>query len=827
MRMKPLFLLSSIYMGSTLCLAASNLREQIDFSSDMPFDKFSDLYISPAWIDLLLNSSAYNALGALQSPSGDILIENQQNFLVFNQIYQNSCAVRGNTVTIANNHTPIVLYGNVSNMKASAVFADEQLQITQNTAPCLFINNYTHNSALNDFGSAIFGTPVLIENNPGLVLFKNNHCGLVGGAGGATGFGKKFHIHDSGPVIFENNQAVMGGALTTPLHANGAQIILSADFGDIIFNKNMSGGSFRNSIYCQLYAELNISAKKNRSVCFYDPVLAITYTPSPCIFNSSQEHVGTVLFSGLTVPEALKSDKKNYTSLFRNTVNIAHGVVAVEDHAQLHMYKLPASQGTLRLGNGGVLATTSSSLAVYNATLSIPRLAIHLPSVLKENAIPPKIWIYPKNTTPAATPPNPPVYVENTAASITLSGDLLLYDAYNQDPYDSVDLSQPKERVALLYLCDTATPKITNQLNIHAINRTEHYGYQGTWTPYWEQYSSITDSSTPETANTNHKILYADWRPSGYTPNPKYFSPLTTNALWTTVVSLWPYMQNQPSQFHSLQATGQATRLLYKQDSTKDVPGFRMSTKGFWVQASSSSVSNHQLALQLGQTSIHTDEKQTENRLSSKSYAASLRYTSFFFYDWIEATARFSYAYGDHHMFNFFHEDQVTQTANFFTTTLGSSLFATFPILLDRLSLLSFPFVEIRGMQAQLSAFKESGSRSGFLRSFKTDQPLREVSLPIGVLFQPQPADEFIQGTFGFAYQPTLYRCKPKVRTTLLASQGTWCAPGSSISRQEIVANMNIAIVPSSFFQMQIAYEGRVSTSSNCHYIAGGCSLCF
>ncbi|EPP30783.1 chlamydia polymorphic membrane middle domain protein, partial [Chlamydia psittaci 84-8471/1] len=69
-------------------------------------------------------------------------------------------------------------------------------------------------------------------------------------------------------------------------------------------------------------------------------------------------------------------------------------------------------------------------------------------------------------------------YQEDTSSSATISGPLLLLNSDNEDPYDSLNLSSGINRVSFLYLCDNQEKKITTtDLDIQAINETDHYGY--------------------------------------------------------------------------------------------------------------------------------------------------------------------------------------------------------------------------------------------------------------------------------------------------------------------------------------------------------------
>ncbi|WP_284442612.1 polymorphic outer membrane protein middle domain-containing protein, partial [Chlamydia gallinacea] len=73
---------------------------------------------------------------------------------------------------------------------------------------------------------------------------------------------------------------------------------------------------------------------------------------------------------------------------------MAHGTLAVEDGACLAIYSLTQNEGFLRLGNKSVIITNPSSASppsTTNCNLAITKLALNLPSLLKENAQAPKI----------------------------------------------------------------------------------------------------------------------------------------------------------------------------------------------------------------------------------------------------------------------------------------------------------------------------------------------------------------------------------------------------------------------------------------------------
>lgn len=827
MRLSTFLLFTSICFGMTESHAKE--RTKLLFASDMPFDRLLEFYVDLDWIHLQLENATFSRFGDLYDESENITIDRRKNFVIFNQrSEENGGAILGNNVILSNNEGILILYGNSCMATGSAINARQTVRITQNKCPCLFINNTSYNgktASASGYGSCIYANNIIIENNPGLVLFKNNH---VNGErnGGALGFTHSCVIRESGPIVFENNQAKWGGAISVSTanttQANPCRLHIFADYGNIIFNNNTNEELKRNAIHCQKNHELQFGAKQGFSVCFYDTVEAGHPTPLPVLINPEADHLGTVLFSGATIQKDLPFAQASLISPFRNTIQVRNGVLAIEDDAFLRMNQLQTQNGIVRLGKGGIIASAYNLDSNVAANINISKLALNLPSLLTPDALPPKLWLFPKNNSTEDQGP----YTEVDAASITVSGDLCLFDDRNQPPYDSVDLSQKLSKVPLLYLCENENKKINiTNFNVDAINHTEHYGYQGVWAPWWEEYESKANSTFAKTANTKHRMLFAHWTPTGYIPNPQNISYLIPHVLWSSVHTVLSYMLNTSFPFSVFQMQGHATRTLYRQNNKNSFPGFSIASNGYQVEAASSSVFNHQLALQIGQNFSKTHEHNSPNWASSKHYTGALRFSSTWFHSLLETSAKFVYSYSDHYVHHMLSNKDAL--SNGFATTLGSSLSLLCPIYMEQAHTFIAPFIKANAIHSKLSAFIENNTSKYSARSFKTETPFFEVMAPIGLSIQPLNQSKYISWSASFAYQPIVYKQNSEIRTTLLISNGSWVVSGINMDRHAFVTEASVALCPTSFLQLRAEYEGSFSSTSKRNHITCGGAIYF
>ncbi|CAG9046477.1 putative outer membrane protein pmp16 [Chlamydia abortus] len=775
--------------------------------------------------------------GAISSDSSVKISENSSPILFLNNrsfIHNGAFSSRGGAVYCQNceilgNSAPLYFISNASPC-GGACYVNHDCTIKNNTAPIVFSNNSTSSLYVKgniDSGGAITCTGLTIEDNPGPIYFNDNTVDRNGGAV----YCSSLTIRNSGPVQFTNNQSTWGGAVL--LKGNGSCDI-SADRGDILFVNNSaiesSLGMYRNAIRCTTNLTLKFGAKKHHAVRFYDPI-ECRYR-STVIFNEQEDQQGTVLFSSLFLPDSAKAEQ-NYTSYIYNPVEIKHGVLAIEDGACLAVHKIIQDKSILRLGNNATIRTSAQTTIglidpiprSIDSDFQIKSLALNLPSLLQKGAHAPKIWIYPSATTDGGTTS----YSEDTTSSGTLSGPLLLLDSENQDPYDSLDLSNGITRVPLLYLCDNKVKKInTDNLDIQAVNETQHYGYQGIWSPYWEEYTTVANSAFPETANTNHRYLYTDWTPTGYIPNPKYMTPLIANALWGTLYTTLSGLRTLPSSMTAptyFELGGQGLVTAIHQANRLGVPGFRMESAGYSAGTTVTTTNNHKVSVSFAQQSVHIKEKESKNKLSSRNYFGGTLIQMPWLDESIITSASLAYNYGSHTAKHFYVEDDKESEGDFYTHSFAGSVNCIFNLTPITKDFSITPFLEVLAFRATLSSFVEHGD---FPRAFTVKRPLTNISLPTGLMIQwtrnaHLPSIWQVQ----LAYQPVVLKRHPKVLTTLLASKGTWSSLGTPISRHAFAYKIGNESRIFPYLKIFLNYQGDISSSTFSNYLKAGSSLIF
>ncbi|MEF9496538.1 MULTISPECIES: polymorphic outer membrane protein middle domain-containing protein [Chlamydia] len=729
---------------------------------------------------------------------------------------------------ISDNSAPVCITSNTSPV-GGACHATSTVTIKNNSDLIFFANN----SGVCDrplgaisSGGAISATTIKIEDNSGPICFNNN---IVDRNGGAL-WCQTLTIKNNSSVQFINNRSKWGAAF---LIKNNGTCDLSADNGDIIFDNNcgITGNNqlYRNTIHCTTGTTLKVGARKNYCVKFYDPIECVYQSPLVS-FNGEEYHEGTILLSGVFVPDSFKGEG-NFISYIRNPITIKKGVLAIEDRAGLAVYKITQENSTLRLGNGAILRTNIQATAnnqnqtTAGSEFAITSLALNLPSLLQKGAQAPKIWIYPTSTTNSGNT----TYTEDNNPVVTLSGPLQLFNSDNEDPYDSLDLSSGITRVPFLYLCDNATKKITaTNLDIEAINKAKRYGYQGVWSPYWEEYTTTANTTSAETTNTSHRILYADWTPTGYIPNPKYKTPLIANALWGSVYSTLSGMRTLPSPIANpnyFELGGQGLLMTVHQRNRLGICGFHMESAGYAATSSAATETNHKISLAFSQQMLHIKEHATSNKVSSKNYFGGIQLRLPWLEDALVTTGSLAYNYGDHTAKHFYSDNNKDSEGYFYSHTFGASLNCILNLSPINNAFSVSPFIEALAFRATLSSFIEQGD---FARKFTVNRPLETITLPIGIVMQWKrdvhlPTIWQVQ----LAYHPVVYRHYPKVLTTLLASSGTWPSLGTPITRHALAYKIGNETKIFSHLKIFLNYQGEFSSSTFSNYLKAGSALTF
>lgn len=765
------------------------------------------------------NNSTFGKGGAIFSASDSSIQNNQCSILFLNNssFSEDGGAISCSNLNILGNSSPIYFVKNKSR-KGGALACSANISIENNSENVIFHQNMAIGSSENQ-GGAIYCNNFTIQNNPGTLVFNDNFASRDGGSL-CTG---NFTIRNSGPVYFTNNYANWGGAFL--LRQNSA-CYLFAEQGDIIFNNNISYATLwtgkRNAIHCTPGVSLSLGASAGRTLAFYDPIEHGHTTSRPLVFNSEPYHQGTVLFSGVTVPKDL-ADKASFYTESKNTSELRNGVLAIEHNAWLGIFKLSQTGGTLRLGGGATLSNSTN--AASGSTITITNLALNLPSILS-TGVAAKIWIYPASRTQNSVT----TYTENANTTITISGPLSLLDDDNQSPYDSADLAESLKKVPLLYLSDVTAKHInTDNFVPEGLNAGTHYGYQGLWSPYWEETKTTTDNTSDLTTNTLHRYLYADWTAIGYVPNPEYAAYIVPATLWQTFYTLQAGLQTfdnfQTPSHYLFQTRGNALGLFVHQNPKGKIPGFRMDSIGYSLGPSTKTAHNHKVSLSFAKFHSNVKEKNSQNKSASHITFAALELKMPWFHEWIHTSTSLAYSYGSHHISSIFPTRKESAEGKTFSHSLGASASLYLPIQAVTKRFSATPFIKILGVRSFLSSFTETGSKP---RKFLTDQPLCNVTVPLGV--QSSWRTQFhlpCEWHFEIAYEPMVYQNTPDISTTLIVSGGTWTTEGPTIARNSFVfkGSSLTSIFPN--VHIFLNYQGSVSSSTSLHYLQAGSQVTF
>ncbi|KZN27738.1 polymorphic outer membrane protein middle domain-containing protein [Chlamydia pecorum] len=779
-----------------------------------------------------LNNIAATQGGAISSTT--ISITNNTGNITFkdNSVRgdNNGGALFATTMTISENTGTVVFANNLAE-NGGACYSTNNFSLTNNSGPVLFFNNHSfYKGGYEGGGGAIHSNSIIIENNKSPIIFSDNLSATNGGACYFT----SLSIQNNGPITFFRNGACWGGAILCTLNSN---LLISADYGDIIFEQNYALNpssssplssvrtkSRRNSMHLLSLQTAQLSARQGYSLKLYDPIEHLYAMSTPFLFNPAPYHQGTILFSGATVDKNT-TEQENFFSYLQNTYELHNGVLAVEDNAGIACYQLLQQGGVIRLGQGGIVttnttaSTNNSQASSVGSQITLNNIAINLPSIFKANAQPPKIWVYPASSTTS----NVTTYTEDNNPTITLSGPLSVTNENNTNPYDSTDLSLALKRVPLLYLLDNSTPKIDiTNLNVDALNSTTHYGYQGLWTPYWIETITTADSSSELTANTRHKILYADWTPVGYIPDPERQGDIVASALWqsllTTSANLRSLSSDKTSSIFS--ASGHGLGLFIHQRGSKNLHGFHSHATGYSANTAATSVTNHKISLSFSQSFSRLKESQTHNTISSHDYFAGAKFDAPFFHEKLSTFLSLAYAYTSHKLTNV-----KASSALFHSHTLGSQFsLALSPQNVTR-SLQTTPFATLQAIHASNEAFTEEGT---YARQFSTLDPLVNLSMLLGVRSSWENSHHVpMLWELELAYVPTLYRQKPKISTMLLSSLGTWNTFAAPVAYNALYARMKSTAQIFDYMNISIQYSGEISSSTQSHFLQAGGQLQF
>ncbi|CRI35839.1 Probable outer membrane protein pmp16 [Chlamydia pneumoniae] len=770
-----------------------------------------------------VNNSVNNWGGAL-STNGHCRIQSNRAPLLFfnNTAPSGGGALRSENTTISDNTRPIYFKNNCGN-NGGAIQTSVTVAIKNNSGSVIFNNNTALSGSINSgngSGGAIYTTNLSIDDNPGTILFNNNYCIRDGGAI-CTQF---LTIKNSGHVYFTNNQGNWGGAL---MLLQDSTCLLFAEQGNIAFQNNevfLTTFGRYNAIHCTPNSNLQLGANKGYTTAFFDPIEHQHPTTNPLIFNPNANHQGTILFSSAYIPEA--SDyENNFISSSKNTSELRNGVLSIEDRAGWQFYKFTQKGGILKLGHAASIATTANSETPSTSVGSqviINNLAINLPSILAKGKAP-TLWIRPLQSSAPFTEDNNP--------TITLSGPLTLLNEENRDPYDSIDLSEPLQNIHLLSLSDVTARHInTDNFHPESLNATEHYGYQGIWSPYWVETITTTNNASIETANTLYRALYANWTPLGYKVNPEYQGDLATTPLWQSFHTMFSLLRSYNRTGDSdierpfLEIQGIADGLFVHQNSIPGAPGFRIQSTGYSLQASSETSLHQKISLGFAQFFTRTKEIGSSNNVSAHNTVSSLYVELPWFQEAFATSTVLAYGYGDHHLHSLHPSHQEQAEGTCYSHTLAAAIGCSFPWQQKSYLHLS-PFVQAIAIRSHQTAFEEIGDNP---RKFVSQKPFYNLTLPLGIQGKWQSKFHVpTEWTLELSYEPVLYQQNPQIGVTLLASGGSWDILGHNYVRNALGYKVHNQTALFRSLDLFLDYQGSVSSSTSTHHLQAGSTLKF
>lgn len=747
-------------------------------------------------------------------------------------------AIYANTSNSFENNNGDLLFVNNACSAGGAIFTPT-CSLTGNRGNIIFYNNRcfknvdTHAQEPADGGAIKVTTRLDITGNSGRVFFCEN---LTKNAGGAI-YAQLINLVDNGPTYFMHNIANhKGGAIYI---AGTGTSKISADHDAVIFNNNVvanvtnddgtnpaNNPPRRNALTHNSSGRLELGAGQNQNLIFYDPI-QITNAGASVDFNKDSSQTGAVVFSGATVNSA-EFSPINLQTKTPATLTLSNGLLCIEDHAQLTVNRFTQTGGIVALGNGAVLSSYKNGNNA-NAAVTLNHIGLNLPSILKDGAEIPTLWVEPTS----ASQNNTTTYAADTNSSFSLNGaKLSLIDENGNSPYESTDLSRALSAQPMLAISEASDNQMQSEsMDFSGVN-VPHYGWQGLWTWGWakvEDPTSTNQVNDPEKANRFHRTLLLTWLPAGYVPSPKHKSPLIANTLWGNMLLATENLKNSSGQelldrpFWGI--TGGGLGMMVYQEPRKNHPGFHMRTSGY--SAGMIAGQTHTFSLRFSQAYTKLNERYAKNYVSSKNYSCQGEMLLSLQEGFLLTKFIGLYSYGNHSSHHFYTqgEDLLSQ-GNFQSQTLGGAVFVDLPLKpFGTSNLLTAPFLGAVGIYSSLSSFSEEGA---YPRSFATKTPLVNVLIPIGVKGNFMNASRRPQAwTVELAYQPVLYRQEPKISTQLLASKGTWFGQGSPSSRHAMAYKISQKTQLLRFATLQLQYHGFYSSSTFCNYLNGEMSLRF
>ncbi|WP_201456754.1 autotransporter domain-containing protein [Chlamydia sp. 17-3921] len=385
--------------------------------------------------------------------------------------------------------------------------------LLQNNNHLLFSDNFSTGNGGAIYCPHLLGSkeaiPTVILSGNDLITFSNN---TSQGNGGAI-YAHKLVLSSGLSTLFKNNHAhhdvnPAGGAIAI---ASGGTLSLSADFGNIIFEGNTISSQskiVRNSVDLRGGAHiLQLRATEGNHISFYDPLKQFGAVNQELVMNASEglkAYKGTLRFSGAFFPNQDKTPE-NLTSVFKQNVRLAAGILALESDAIVQMPSFSQDEDS-------IVRMDRSTTLKCDGNATITNLHLNLTD---------------------ANPKQAACVVTNTEeGKINLKGPIILRNS-RKDFYEHPDLKQGFVIEALeLKAKNLKNITVSEEAYLSTRNQEFHHGYQGKWSIKWDEFANSEASSFAS------KKASLTWEPTGYLLNPERLGTLVPTSLWDSATNM-------------------------------------------------------------------------------------------------------------------------------------------------------------------------------------------------------------------------------------------------------------------------------------------------
>lgn len=435
--------------------------------------------------------------------------------------FEENSAVHGGAIYNKNGVVEFLGNGGTLSFKENSTRANGgaiytgKFKANQQTAPIIFSQNNA-----NQKGGAIYAQYVNLEQNQDAIRFENNSAKEGGGAISSS----QCAITAHNSITFSNNFAgdLGGGAIL--LGGKQPSLSLVAHNGNIAFIGNTMLPATKkaslprnNSILVKESPyKIQFAANKNRSIIFFDPVIALSPSTSPVEINSPEHETpffspkGTIVFSGANLIDDAKEDIANRTSIFNQPVLLHNGTLSIESGAHLVVQSFKQTGGRISLSPGSSLALYTTNTLFHGNVSSTDPLEINGLSLGVDTS-----------------PSNLYSEIRAGSAPLKLSGSPDIHDPERLF-YENRDSAASPYQMEILLSSDKIID--VSNFTIDAPVPNKEAGFQGSWHFSWQ----------PNTVNnTKHKVLRASWIPTGeYILEPSRVGNAIPNSLWSTFLLL-------------------------------------------------------------------------------------------------------------------------------------------------------------------------------------------------------------------------------------------------------------------------------------------------